>query len=73
MTRLHRQKFWVYDGVNPYMSEILHMSLNLRVNEQTTRRFLTELHRRYELSSVEFLVEDADYPGYVLADEGYQF
>jgi transposase-like protein len=33
--------------------------------EQTTRWFLSELHRRYQLDTVEFLVDDAD--------DGYRF
>jgi len=34
---------------------------------------LTELHRRYQLNNVEFLVDDADYLGSVLAEDGYRF
>ncbi|GAA0540981.1 IS6 family transposase [Halorubrum ejinorense] len=46
----------------------------LAVDEkQTTRWFLTELHRRYQLDNVEFLVDDADYLGSVLAEDGYRF
>ncbi|CDK40363.1 transposase [Halorubrum sp. AJ67] len=35
-----------------------------------TRWFLTELHRRYQLDGVEFLVDDADYLGPVFAEDG---
>ncbi|MDB9252936.1 DDE-type integrase/transposase/recombinase [Halorubrum ezzemoulense] len=73
MIRLHGQKFWLYGAVDPQTNEILHVSLYLTVNKQTTRWFLTELHRRYQLDNVEFLVDDADYLGPVLAEDGYRF
>ena len=49
------------------------MSLYPTANKQTTRWFLTELHRRYQLGDVKFLVDDADYFGPVLAEDGYRF
>ncbi len=49
------------------------MSLYPTANKQTTRWFLTELHRRYQLDNVELLVDDADYLGSVLAEDGYRF
>jgi len=73
MIRLHSQKFWLYGAVDPYTNEILHVSLYLTVNKQTTRWFLSELHRRYQLDTVEFLVDDADYLGPVPAEDGYRF
>ncbi len=73
MIRLHGQKFWLYGAFDPYTNETLHVSLYQTVNKQTTRWFLTELHRRYQLTDVEFLVDDADYLGPVLAEDGYRF
>ncbi|WP_077152283.1 IS6 family transposase [Halorubrum tropicale] len=73
MIRLHGQKFWLYAAVDPQTNEILHLSLYPTANKQTTRWFLTELHRRYQLNNVEFLVDDADYLGSVLAEDGYRF
>lgn len=74
MIRLHGQKFWLYGAVDPNTNEILHIKpLSLTANKQTTRWFLTELHRRYQLDNVEFLVDDADYLGSVLAEDGYRF
>lgn len=70
MIRLHGQKFWLYGAVDPYTNEILHVSLYPTANKQTTRWFLTELHRRYQLDNVGFLVDDADYLGSVLAEDG---
>ena len=49
------------------------MSLYPTANKQKTRWFLAELHRRYQLDNVEFLVDDADYLGSVLAEDGYRF
>jgi hypothetical protein len=73
MSRLHGQQFWLYGAVDPQTNEILHISLYPTANKQTTRWFLTELHRRYQLDDVEFLVDDADYLGPVLAEDGYRF
>jgi len=49
------------------------VSLYPTTNKQTTRWFLTELHQRYQLNNVEFLVDDADYLGSVLAEDGIDF
>jgi hypothetical protein len=38
---------------------------------KTTRWFLTELHRRYQIDNVVFLVDDADYLGPMLDENGY--
>jgi len=61
MIRLHGQKFWLYGAIDPHTNEILHLSLYPTATKQTTRWFLSELHRRYQLNDVEFLVDDADY------------
>ena len=73
MIRLHGQQFWLYGAVDPQTNEILHVNLYLTANKQITRWFLTEFHRRYRLDNVEFLVDDADYLGSVLAEDGYRF
>ena len=41
--------------------------------KQTTRWFLDELHRRYQLDDVVLPVDGADYLGPVLAEDGYRF
>ena len=73
MIRLHGQEFWLYGAVDPETNEILHVSLFPTANKQTTRWFLDELHRRYQLNNVVFLVDGADYLGPVLAEDGYRF
>ena len=73
MIRLHGQEFWLYGAVDPQTNEILHVSLFPMATKQTTRWFLTELHQRYQLAGVEFLVDDADYLGTVLAEDGFRF
>ncbi|WP_241658400.1 hypothetical protein [Halorubrum sp. BOL3-1] len=73
MIRLHGQKFWLYGAVDPYTNEILNLSPYPTATKQTTRWFLTDLHRRYQLNDVEFLVDDADYLGPVLAEDDYRF
>jgi len=73
MIRLDGQEFWLYGVVDPQTNEILHVSLFPTATKQTTRWFLTELHRRSQLAGVEFLVDDADYLGTVLAEDGYRF
>jgi len=72
-SRLYGQKFWLYGAVDPYTNEILHISLYPTINKQTARWFLIELHRRYQLNDVEFLVDDADNLGSVLAEDGCRF
>jgi transposase-like protein len=71
--RLHGQEHWLYGAVDPKTNEILHVSLFPTTTKQTTRWFLDELHRRYQLDDVLFLVDDADYLGSVLAEDGYRF
>jgi putative transposase len=73
MIRLHGQEHWLYGAVDPNTNEILHVSLFPTTTKQTTRWFLDELHRRYQLDGVLFLVDDADYLGSVLAEDGYRF
>jgi len=73
MIRLHGQEFWLYGAVDPQTNEILHVSLFPTATKQTTQWFLAELHRRYRLDDVVFLVDDADYLGPVLAEDGYRF
>ena len=41
--------------------------------KQTTRGFLVDFHRRYQLDGVTFLVDAASYLGPVLAEDGYRF
>jgi transposase-like protein len=73
MIRLHGQEFWLYGAVDPQTNEILHVSLFPTAAKQTRRWFLDELHRRYQLDNVLFLVDDADYLSPVLAEDGYRF
>lgn len=73
MLRLHGQRFRLYGVVDPYTNETLHTSLYSTTNKHTTRWFLTELRRRYQVSDVEFPVDDADYLGSALAEDGYLF
>jgi len=73
MIRLHGQKVWLYGAVDPYINEIHHVRRYPTTNKQTMRWFLTDLHRRYHLDTVEFLVDDADYLGPVLAEGGCRF
>jgi transposase-like protein len=73
MIRLHGQQFWLYGAVDPQTNEILHVSLFPIATKQTTRWFLAELNHRYQLTDVLFLVDDADYLGPVLAEDGYRF
>ena len=60
-------------AVDEKMIRLLHVSLFPTATKQTARWFLTELHRRYQLDDVEFLVDDANYLGPVLAEDGYHF
>ena len=73
MIRLHGQEYWLYGAVDPETNEILHVSLFPTTAKQTTRWFLAELHRRCRLDDVLFLVDDADYLGPVLDEDGYRF
>ena len=65
--------YWLYGAVDPETNNILHLRLFPATTKQTTRWFLTDLHRRYQLDHVEFLVDDADYLVNVLDEDGYRF
>ena len=54
-------------------NEISRMSLFPTETKRTTRRFLVDLHRRYQLDGVEFLVDDASYLGPIPTEDGYRF
>ena len=71
--RINGNDYWLYGAVDPETNEILHFRLFPVTTKQTTRWFLTELHRRYQLDGVEFLVDDADYLVNVLDEDGYRF
>ncbi len=71
--RVNGDDYWLYGAVDPETSEILQFRLFPTTTKQTTRWFLTELHRRYRLDGVEFLVDDADYLVNVLEEDGYRF
>ena len=73
MIHLNGQDHWLYGTVDPRTNKILHLSLFSTTTKQTTRWFLDELHRRYQLDDVLFPVDDADYLGPVLAEDGYRF
>jgi len=53
----------------PNQTKILHMSPFSAARKQTTWLVLDELHSRYQLDDVLFLVADADYLGPVLAED----
>ena len=59
--RINGDDYWLYGAVDPETNEILQVRLFPTTPKQTARWFLTELHRRYRLDDVEFLVDDADY------------
>ena len=71
--RINGDDYWLYDTVDPETNEILQFRLFSTATKQTTRWFLTKLHRRYRLDNVEFLVDDADYLVNVLNEDGYRF
>ena len=71
--RINGDDYWLYGAVDPETNEILHFRLFPTTTKQTTRWFLSELHRRYQLNNVEFLVDDADYLVNVLDEDGYRF
>ena len=73
MSRLHGRDHWLYSAVDPQTNEILHVNLFPTTTKQTTRWFLDELRRRYQLDDVLFLVDDADYLGPVPAEDRYRF
>jgi transposase-like protein len=71
--RINGDDYWLYGAVDPETNKILQFRLFPTTTKQTTRWFLTELHRRYQLNNVEFLVDDADYLVNVLDEDGYRF
>jgi putative transposase len=71
--RVNDDDYWLYGAVDPETNEVLHLGLFSTTTKQTTRWFLAELHQRYQLDSVEFLVDDADYLVNVLDEDGYRF
>jgi len=71
--RLHDDEYWLYGAVDPRTNEILHVNLFSTTTKQTTRWFLDELHSRYQLEDVLFLVADANYLGPVFAEDGSRF
>jgi len=73
MSRVNGAECWPYGAVDPETNELLHVKLFLTTTKQTTRWFLAELHRRYRLDDIEFLVDDANYLVEVLDEDGYRF
>ena len=71
--RINGDDYWLYGAVDPETNEILQLRLFPTTTKQTTRWFLTQLHRRYRLGDIEFLVDDADYLVNVLDEDGYRF
>jgi transposase-like protein len=57
--RIDGDDCWLYGTVDPETNEILQLRL-FPTTKQTTRWFLADLHRRYRLDDVEFLVDAAD-------------
>jgi transposase-like protein len=73
LIRINGDDYWLYGAVDPETNKILQFRLSPTTTKQTTRWFLTELHQRYQLNNVEFLVDDADYLVNVLDEDGYRF
>jgi putative transposase len=71
--RINGRDYWLYAAVDPATNEFLHLWLFPVTTKQTTRWFLADLHRRYQLDDVTFLVDDADYLVEVLDADGYDF
>jgi transposase-like protein len=71
--RINGHDYWLYAAVDPATNEFLHVRLFPVTTKQTTRWFLADLHQRYQLDGVQFLVDDADYLVEVLRDDGYDF
>ena len=65
--------YWLYGAIDPETNKILQFRLFPTATKHITRWFLAELHRRYQLNDVEFLVNDADYLVTVLDEDGYRF
>jgi len=51
---INGEDYWLYDTVDPETNEILQFRLFPTTMKQTTRWFLTELHRRYQLDGINF-------------------
>ena len=73
MIRPHGQEFWLYGAVDPETNEIVALQLYPTTTELTTWWFLGLLHRRWNLTEVTVLVDNATYLTSVLADDGYRF
>jgi len=73
VVHVNGDNYWLYGAVDPETNEILQFRLFPTTTKQTTRWFLAELHRRYQLDHVEFLVDDANYLVNVLDEDGYRF
>ena len=58
--RSNGDDYWLYGAVDPGTNKILQFRLFPTTTKQTARWFLAELHRRYRLDGVEFLVDDAE-------------
>ena len=71
--RVNGDDYWLYGAVDPETNKILQSRLSPTATKQIMQWFLAELHRRYQLNDVEFLVDYADYLVAVLDDDGYQF
>lgn len=71
--RVDGDDYWLYGAVDPETNEILQARLFPTTTKQTTQWFLVDLHRLYQLDSVEFLVDDADYLVNVLDEDGCRF
>lgn len=73
LIRLNGDDHWLYAAVDPETNEVLQLGLYTVHTKETTRMFLDELHRRYRLDGVTFLVDCAAYLTKVLASDGYRF
>lgn len=73
MIRLHGQAYRLYAAVDPRTNEIAHVSLYPNTNKTTMRQFLAELHRRYQLDDVVFLVDGGNLLGPVFDTGGYDY
>jgi len=71
--RVNGDDYWLYGAADPETNEILQLRLFPTTTKQTARWFLDELHRRYQLNGVEFLVDDADCSVNVRDEDGYRF
>jgi putative transposase len=61
------------NAVDPRTNEIAHVSHYPTTNKTTTRQFLTELHRRYQLDDVVFLIDGGDHLAPVFDTDGYDY